>query len=113
MITIYHNPRCSKSREALAILETKKADFKVVKYMDDLLSVEKLREIIQILKIEPMELIRPNESIWKEKYKNLELSDDDIIIALAKHPKLIERPIVVNGDKAAICRPVERILDVL
>lgn len=113
MISIYHNPRCSKSREGLAILENEKTDYQVIKYMDELLTVEKLKEIIQLLKIKPIELVRTNEAIWKENYKNLELSDDDVISALAKHPNLIERPIVINGNKAVIGRPPQKILDIL
>ena len=113
MISIYHNPRCSKSREGLSILETEKANFQVIKYMDELLSFEKLKEIIDLLKIKPIELVRINESIWTENYKNSELSDDDIISAMVKHPKLIERPIVVNGNKAVIGRPSHKILDIL
>ena len=113
MITIYHNPRCSKSREAIAILEAEKTEFQVVKYMDDLLSVDKLKEMIKILKIKPIQLVRTNESIWKEHYRNLDLSDDDIILAMAKHPQLIERPIVLNGNKAAIGRPPQDILEIL
>ena len=113
MISIYHNPRCSKSREGLALLESKKANFQVVKYMDDLLSVEELERIVQLLKIKPIELVRTNETIWKENFKNLILSDDEIIAAMSKHPKLIERPIVINDNKAVIGRPSERILDIL
>lgn len=113
MILIYHNPRCSKSREALDILETRKADYEVVKYMDELLSIEKLKELITLLKIQPIELVRTNESIWKENFKNSDLTDDELIAAMAKHPKLIERPIVVNGNKAVIGRPTQKILDIL
>ena len=113
MILIYHNPRCSKSREALDILETSKADYEVVKYMDELLSIEKLKELITLLKIQPIELVRTNESIWKENFKNSDLTDDELIAAMAKHPKLIERPIVVNGNKAVIGRPTQKILDIL
>lgn len=113
MITIYHNPRCSKSREGLAILDAKKADYHVVKYMDDLLSAESLEKIITLLKIKPIELVRTNEVIWKENFKNLDLTDKEIIAAMAKHPKLIERPIVVNGNKAVIGRPPQSILDIL
>ena len=113
MISIYHNPRCSKSREGLAILENEKVNFQVIKYMDQLLSIEELKEIVRLLKIQPLELVRINESIWKENFKNLELSDVDIIAAMAKHPQLIERPIVINGTKAVIGRPPQRILEVL
>ena len=113
MISIYHNPRCSKSREGLAILENEKVNFQIIKYMDTLLSIEELKEIIQLLNIKPIELVRTNESIWKENYKNLKISDDEIIAAMVKHPKLIERPIVINGNKAVIGRPPQRILNIL
>lgn len=113
MISIYHNPRCSKSREGLAILETKQADYQVIKYMDDLLSVEKLEKIIKLLKIKPIELIRTNEAIWKENFKHLDLTDKELIAAMAEHPKLIERPIVINGNKAVIGRPPQKILEIL
>lgn len=113
MLTIYHNPRCSKSREGLNILERSNADYKVVKYFDDLLSEETLENIIKLLKIKPIALVRKNESIWKENFKNLDLTDNEIIAAMAKHPKLIERPIVINGTKAIIGRPPQKIIDIL
>ena len=113
MISIYHNPRCSKSREALDILQANKTDFKVIKYMDEPLSVQKLKELLSLLKIKPIELIRTNESIWKDNYKNSDLSDDDLIAAMAKHPKLMERPIIINGNKAVIGRPPQKIHDIL
>lgn len=113
MIVIYHNPRCRKSRETLEILETKKADYKVIKYLDEPLSEEKLGKIIKILNIKPIELVRKNESIWKENFKNLDFTDEELIQVMAKYPKLIERPIVINGDKAVIGRPPKRILDII
>lgn len=113
MISIYHNPRCSKSREALGILESNKAEYEVIKYMDELLSVDKLEKIIELLKIKPIDLVRTNESIWKENFKNSNLTDNEIIAAMAKHPKLIERPIVVRKNKAVIGRPPHKILDIL
>ena len=113
MIVIYHNPRCSKSRETLEILETKKADYKVIKYLDEPLSVEKLGKIIKILKIKPIELVRKNERIWKENFKNLDFTEDELIQVMATYPQLIERPIVINGQKAVIGRPPKKILDLL
>jgi len=113
MIVIYHNPRCSKSRETLEILETKKADYKVIKYLDFPLSEEKLGKIIKLLKIRPVELIRKNESIWKENFKHLDFTDEELVQVMAKYPQLIERPIVINGNKAAIGRPPKKILDIL
>lgn len=113
MITIYHNPRCSKSRQGLQILENATKDFQIVKYLDAPLSEEKLKEIIDLLKIKPIDLVRTNEAIWKENYKGKDLSDAQIIAAMAQNPKLIERPIVVNGNKAVVGRPPEAILDIL
>ncbi|GAB4156394.1 MAG: arsenate reductase (glutaredoxin) [Winogradskyella sp.] len=113
MITIYHNPRCRKSREGLALLEESGKTFEIVKYLEDLLSEEDLKTIISKLGINPIDLIRKNESVWKSDYKGKKLTDNQLIEAMVKHPKLIERPIVVNNDKAVIGRPKERILDII
>jgi len=113
MIVIYHNPRCSKSRETLEILETKKADYEVIKYLDVPLGEEKLSKIIKLLKIKPIELVRKNESIWKENFKHLDFTDEELIQVMTKYPKLIERPIVINGNKATIGRPPKKILDII
>ncbi len=113
MIVIYHNPRCSKSRETLEILETKKANYQVIKYLDEPLSAEKLGKIIKLLKIKPIELVRKNEKIWKENFKNLDFTDDELIQVMAKYPKLIERPIVINDNKAVIGRPPKKILEII
>ncbi len=113
MITIFHNPRCSKSREGLNILEHSGKEFKVIKYLDELMTVDTLKHVISLLDITPIELVRKNEAIWKSQFKNMTLSDDDIIIAMIENPKLIERPIVINGNKAAIGRPSQNILNIL
>jgi len=113
LITIYHNPRCSKSRECKNILDTTKKEYTVVKYLDDRISEEKLRELISLLKIRPIELVRKQEAIWKSTYKNKNLSDDEVIKAMINEPKLIERPIVINGDKAIIGRPPEKVLTIV
>ncbi len=113
MLKIYHNPRCRKSREGLAILEASGKDFEIVKYLDDPLSVNDLTEIIKLLGIAPSTLVRKNEKIWKEEFKGKELSDKDIIQAMVDHPKLIERPIVVHNTKAVIGRPPETISSIL
>ncbi len=113
MITIYHNPRCSKSREGLVLLEESEKDFEVIKYLESLFNEEELKTIISKLGIKPIDLIRTNEDIWKSDYKGKELTDQQIIKAMVKHPKLIERPIVVNNDKAVIGRPKELILDII
>lgn len=109
MIKIYHNPRCSKSRQGLQLLEDSKQEFEIIKYLDNPLSKAQLLEIIKLLDIKPLELVRKNEAIWKENYKTKTLTDNQIIDALVAHPKLIERPIVVNNSKAVIGRPTELI----
>ncbi|AEE20437.1 arsenate reductase [Dokdonia sp. Hel_I_63] len=109
MIKIYHNPRCSKSRQGLALLEESGKEFEVIKYLDNPLSESALTSLIDMLDIAPMELVRKGEAIWKENYKGKELSDTDVVAAMSQHPKLIERPIVVLGKKAVIGRPLENI----
>ena len=113
MIQIYHNPRCSKSRQGLALLENEKVTFEVIKYLDTLPSVAELSAIIEKLGIKPIALVRTNEAIWKENFKGRVLSDNEIIEAMVAYPKLIERPIVINGDKAVIGRPLELIKDII
>jgi len=113
MIKIYHNNRCRKSREGLALLEEAKQEFEVVHYLEQPPTPEELRALLQKLGIRPEQLIRKNEAIWKEQFKGKELSDDALITAMSQFPKLIERPIVVKGDKAVIARPASTILEIL
>jgi len=113
MIVIYHNPRCSKSRACLKILETSKVEHEIVKYLDSDLGTEKLKHIIDLLKIKPIDLVRKSEKLWKENFKNLEFTDKELIEVMVNYPKLIERPIVINGNKAIIGRPPELVLDII
>lgn len=113
MIKIYHNPRCSKSREGLSILENSGKEFEIVKYLDTIPSESELASIIKLLNISPIELVRKNEAIWKESYKGKTLTDSEIIAAMVAHPKLIERPIVINGKKAVIGRPPNDIENII
>ena len=113
MIQIYHNNRCSKSRFGLKILEKSGKDFEVVNYLETIPSIKKLNYIVNLLGISPIELVRKNETFWKQNYKNKELSDDDIIKIMVNNPKLIDRPIVINNNKAVIGRPPEKIFDIL
>ena len=110
---IYHNPRCSKSRQGLTILEESRLNFETIKYLDVPITFEELSEIIKLLKISPINLVRKNEIIWKENYKGKTLSDIEIITAMVENPKLIERPIVINNGKAVIGRPPEIIHTIL
>ncbi len=113
MIHIYHNPRCSKSRKALAILEEANVNFKTIKYLNTPLSEKELKEIIKKLDISPIDLIRKKEVIWKENFAQKSLSDEEIIQAMVTYPKLMERPIVVKGNKAVIGRPPVLIKELL
>ncbi|MFO7674684.1 MAG: arsenate reductase (glutaredoxin) [Lutibacter sp.] len=110
---IYHNPRCGKSRKGLAILQESKLPFEIINYLETPLSTTELTEIIKLLGIPPIDLVRKNEAIWKEIYKGKNLSDSEIITAMVKNPKLIERPIVIRNNKAVIGRPPEIIKSIL
>ena len=113
MIRIYHNPRCRKSRQGLALLEESGKEFETIKYLETELTVPQLEVIISKLAIPPIELIRKNEAIWKSNYKEKTLSNKELVEAMIENPKLIERPIVVNGAKAVVGRPTERILNII
>ncbi len=113
MIKIYHNNRCRKSRAGLEILEQSGKEFEVVKYLEDIPSISELKAVIELLGISPMDLVRKNESVWKSNFKGKTLTNDQIIQAMVDHPKLIERPIVINGNKAIVGRPPELILDII
>ena len=106
---IYHNPRCRKSREGISYLESKKINFEVIDYIKNNLSSEQIRNILKKLKLKPIELVRKNEAIWKEKYKSRDFTDDQLIKILSNEPKLIERPIIVSEKLAVIGRPAENI----
>lgn len=109
MIEIYHNPKCSKSRQGVLYLEQKQVPFKVVLYLQEPLKKEEIVSLLDKLKISAQELVRKNETIWKENYKDKELSTDQIIDIMIAYPNLIERPIIVKGDRAVIGRPTENI----
>ncbi|AWI25031.1 arsenate reductase (glutaredoxin) [Flavobacterium pallidum] len=113
MIQVYHNPQCSKSRECLAILDGSAQEYEVVKYLNQTPDEQELKTLIKKLGIKPIELVRTKEALWKEKFETRKMTNAQIIKAMVKHPILMERPIVINGDKAIIGRPVERILDII
>ncbi len=113
MTTIYHNPRCRKSRETLKILEDQGETIEIIKYLENPPSKQELKQLLELLGIEPMELIRTNEPIWKEKFKGKTMSNEAVIDAMLAHPKLMERPVVVSGTKAVIGRPPEKVLEIL
>ena len=112
-VKIYHNPRCRKSREALQLLEEKKVRFEVINYLDEVPSIQELFDVLKMLDMKPIDLVRKNEQIWKDNYKGKLLSDAEIIEAMHQNSKLIERPIVVNNQKAVIGRPLENVLEII
>jgi arsenate reductase len=114
MVSIYHNPRCSKSRQTLALLEERGIDPEIILYLETPPSAETLSGILQKLGITPRQLLRKGEGAYKENNLSYtSLSDKQLIDAMVAHPKLIERPIVINGSKAALGRPPEQVLDIL
>ena len=110
---IYHNPRCSKSRQTLELLHTKGLEPEIVLYLENSPSKKLLKEILKKLGIKAEQLVRKSEAIFKENYKGKTLTENQWIEALVKHPKLIERPIVINGKKATIGRPPEKVLEII
>ncbi len=113
-VTIYHNPRCSKSRQTLALLQEKGIEPEIVQYLDTPPDAATLKDLLKKLDLAPRELMRRKEAAYKENGLNDEgLDDDALIAAMVSNPILIERPIVVNGGKAALGRPPEQVLDIL
>ena len=113
MITIFHNPRCGKSREGLALVEQSDENFEVIKYLENPPNVEQIKQLLEKLQLKPLELIRQKESVWIDNFKGKTLSDNEIIEAMASYPILIERPIIIKGNKAIIGRPTEKIIPFL
>ena len=112
-VTIYHNPRCSKSRATLALLEENGVTPNIVEYLKDAPSADELKSILKKLGLSPREIMRKGEDTYKQLKLADETSDDALIKAMAENPILIERPIVVKGNKAAIGRPPENVLAIL
>lgn len=112
-VTIWHNPRCSKSRQALGLLEEKGETPAVVEYLKTPPSADELRAVLKQLGLRPRELMRTKEAVYKELGLAAVTDDEALIAAMAANPVLIERPVVISGGKAALGRPPERVLDVL
>jgi len=113
LMKIYHNPRCSKSREALSILQDNGVKPEVILYLKNPLKKKEINDLLKKLNISAFDLIRKSESIYKEKYKDRTMSEDQWLDAMVKHPKLIERPIVEKASKATIGRPPSLVLKLL
>lgn len=112
-ITIYHNPRCRKSREAIQHLEKNNINFEVVKYLENNLNENEFSDILKKVGKKPSEVLRKNESLWKTEFKDKNLEERKILTVLVKFPKLIERPIVISGDTGVIARPLENLVEFL
>ncbi len=111
---LFHNPRCSKSRQALNLLEQEKESFDVFIYLEEKLEKDFLKEIIQKLGMSPRDLLRTGESAYKENnLKDSNISEEEIINLMIEYPKLIERPIYVKGSKAIVGRPPENVLKII
>ncbi len=110
---IYHNPRCSKSRAGLKFIQDAGKEVEIIEYLKNPPTKKELKEILKMLGMKPLELIRKNESIFKEQFKGKTFTDDQWIEIMVENPKLIERPIVVKGNKAVLGRPTEKIKELL
>lgn len=107
---IYHNPRCSKSRQTLSLIEEKNKEIEIIEYLKTPATVEELESILEKLGIKAIDLVRKKEQIWIEDYKGRDLTDKKIIEAMVENPNIMERPIVIDGNKAIIGRPPEKVL---
>ena len=110
---IYHNPRCSKSRETLQIIKDAGAEVEIIEYLNAIPTVDELKMILMKLNLRPKDIIRKGEVVYKEKFKNSDFNDDEWVKIMIEYPKLIERPIVVKGNKAILGRPPENVLDLI
>lgn len=113
-VTIYHNPRCSKSRQTLKLLQSKGIEPEIIEYLKTPPGKTTLKKLLSMLDMEPRDLMRKKESAYREAgLDDTSLSRDALIDAMVKHPILIERPIVVANNKAALGRPPEKVLEIL
>lgn len=113
MITFYHNPRCSKSRETLKILQDARQEIQVVEYLKEPPSAAELTAVLQKLGLHPLQVIRKQESVFKEQFKGQEHSEAEWVEIMVAHPILIERPIAIKGGKAVLGRPPSNVTDLL
>lgn len=111
--TIYHYPKCGKSRQTLKLLEENNIHPEIVEYFNNSLNVKELKELIQKLGIQAEDLLRKNETLFKENFKGKNLTSDEWIKVMIENPQLMERPIVVKGKKAVLGRPPENVLELI
>lgn len=109
MYKIYHNPKCTKSREGLEFLKSKNVDFEVIEYLKNPLTEKELENLLMLLNLKPFDIVRTQEELYKTEFKNLKLSDAEWIKIMVQNPKLIQRPIVMKNHKAVLARPAGEI----
>lgn len=108
---IYHNPRCSKSRETLQLIKDEGKDIEIIEYLKKVPSKEELKMLLMKLNLNPVDIVRKNEAIYKEKFKGKNFNNEEWIQIMIENPKLIERPIVVRGNKAVLGRPPKNVIE--
>ena len=118
MILIYHNPDSVESMTCLNLLKKFKQKYRIIKYIDNPLTERKLKRIIKLLNVKPLELIRTEDALWKDHFQSIVKNEDDFedieyIKMMTEFPSLIRRPIIINGDKAIIAKPPNKILEIL
>lgn len=112
-ITIYHNPRCSKCREAMGVLEGSDCEIEIIEYLKDFPTKKELKDLLMKLGLKPLDIIRTSEPLFEKKLKNKKFTDAEWIQILIENPTLLQRPILVDGYKAIIGRPVEKVVELL
>ncbi len=113
MLKIYHNPRCSKSRQTLNIIQEAGAEVEIVEYLKEVPTADELKSVLSKLNLEAVDILRKGEAIFKEQFKGQTHTNDEWVDIMIANPKLIERPIVVKGDKAVLGRPPENVNSLL
>lgn len=113
MITIWHNNRCSKSRDSLNLLNEKNESIELFEYLKTPPTFDQIREVLQKLNIPAIELVRKSEEVFKTNFKDKNLTEEEWIQAFVEYPVLIERPIVIKGNRAVIGRPIENVIELL
>ena len=112
-VTIWHNPRCSKSRDSFKLLEERGIDAEVIKYLDTPPTKDELKEVLKMLGMAPRELMRTKEDLYKALNLEEETDDEKLIEAMVANPRLIERPVVIKDGKAVIGRPLEKVIELI
>jgi arsenate reductase len=112
-LSIYHNPRCSKSRQALQLLQEKGVEPEIILYLNEVPTRDEFKTVLMKLNLKPQDILRKGEPIFKEKFKNSDFTEDEWITVMLENPKLIERPIVIKDHKAVVARPPELALELI